>query len=299
MTKVRQGINHRRGNVAALLWAFAAIILWSTNASVANYALAHLHVTQVQFLQYFGAFIVFYIVSRADLNSNKSVIFNKYTVILSSLGLVGTMFFQYLAFQAGPIMEANIVAYSWPLLSAMMFIFANRINNPVLFVMIALFGYLGIYIIFGNLKDSGNIHGEYVLSFFYAFMSALCMAIYSYFSKLYGNLSTRNLLIASVIGMVFMTPWLVSSKMQIDDPAALLLALYLGIAPMGLGYLFWTRALRLDQTGSVVFLGFLTPVISTLGLAVTGEPVAWNTIVGGSMVVVSCIIVSLKNWSRE
>ena len=52
-------------NRRALAFAFGAICFWSSNAVVAKFTLRGLSVEQIQLLQFVGATVVFFLISRA------------------------------------------------------------------------------------------------------------------------------------------------------------------------------------------------------------------------------------------
>ena len=88
----------------AFILALAAIFLWSTNAVVANHALKEMPVEQVQFLQFLGAcFVILLIVWRRRPETKIQTSEWHVRWALGVIGLTGTMIFQYIAFDIGPI----------------------------------------------------------------------------------------------------------------------------------------------------------------------------------------------------
>jgi drug/metabolite transporter (DMT)-like permease len=68
---------------------------------------------------------------------------------------------------------------------------------------------------------------------------------------------------------------------------AVLAAVYIGIAPMGLGYLFWTRAMRSGDPGRLAILGYVTPLLSTSLLLAFGESITAAALVGGCIILLA------------
>ncbi|TIX38591.1 MAG: EamA/RhaT family transporter, partial [Mesorhizobium sp.] len=110
---------------AALAFAAGAVALWSTNALVGKSLLENHPVSLVQFLQFTGAALVFALIRlkrRAPIHllpqGEKGETTNLAAFAVGFIGLVGTMVLQYIAFASMPVIEANLVAYTWPLMVA-------------------------------------------------------------------------------------------------------------------------------------------------------------------------------------
>jgi drug/metabolite transporter (DMT)-like permease len=54
----------------------------------------------------------------------------------------------------------------------------------------------------------------------------------------------------------------------------------IGIGPLGLSFVMWDRAMRAGSASTIGSLSYLTPVLSTLSLAVTGALAgsAWSLV---------------------
>ncbi|TGV45699.1 EamA family transporter, partial [Mesorhizobium sp. M2D.F.Ca.ET.160.01.1.1] len=79
----------------------------------------------------------------------------------------------------------------------------------------------------------------------------------------------------------------------------LALGLYLGAGPMGLGYYFWSRALKLGGSGKVAVVAYLTPIASTLLLTLSGERLTTTAIAGAILVIGSCVAVGLERSEAQ
>src|SRR5258708_737663 len=127
---------------SALVFAAGAVGLWSTNALVGKSLLASHPVSLVQFLQFSGAALVFAVIrlmSRETATPENAALAGPITasaalvpIGVGIVGLVGTMVLQYIAFAAMPVIEANLVAYTWPLMVAAAVIVLENPQRPVL-----------------------------------------------------------------------------------------------------------------------------------------------------------------------
>ena len=141
--------------------AFAAVALWSTNALAAKLALAELGVVQVLALQFGGA-----TVTLAALRAARSAraggpgetvrrLSLRLPYVLGGMavgvvGLTGTISLQYLAFATAPIVEANVLAYGWPLFAAIWAAIAYRTRQTLTGVPLAMVGFVGVALILGS-----------------------------------------------------------------------------------------------------------------------------------------------------
>ncbi len=288
-------------NRRALAFAFGAICFWSSNAVVAKFTLRGLAVEQVQFLQFVGATAVFFLISRVGRSSDKTTGTARspggrvgvFALTLGLIGLCGTMVFQYLAFAAGPIAQVNLIAYSWPLLSAVLVIAMGASRHPFRLFLISLIGFIGVSLLISGGSETDwsdtNLWGICA-----ATLSALCMAVYTVAIGRTGCSSAALLLPASLTGLAGTLVWCLLKGAPWAAPELIPLGLYLGAGPMGLGYLLWTAALRHDNAGRVAIFGYATPVLSTLWLLISGEHLTTAMAIGGVLVIASCTLIGTR-----
>ncbi|WP_246675229.1 DMT family transporter [Mesorhizobium sp. B2-3-4] len=286
--------------MSALAFAAGAVALWSTNALVGKSLLANHPVAQVQFLQFVGASLVFGLI-RFMAREQAPPLAARATLAplaVGFIGLVGTMVLQYVAFASMPVIEANLVAYTWPLMVAAAVIVFENPRRPALLGLAAVLGFVGVALVIWGGRDRAWFQGD-LTGYLAAFGSALCMAFYS---LAVGRLATspdRLLLPSSLIGVALALVWCVHEGVAWHAGADLVLGLYLGAGPMGLGYYFWSRALKLGGSGKVAVVAYLTPIASTLLLTLSGERLTTTAIAGAVLVIGSCIAVGLERSETE
>jgi drug/metabolite transporter (DMT)-like permease len=287
---------------AALVFAFGAVALWATNALVGKTLLAHYAVSQVQFLQFCGAALVFALIrffpsALLPQEEKKKPTLAAYAV--GFIGLVGTMVLQYIAFAAMPVIEANLAAYTWPLMVAAAAIMLGRPPRPLLLGLTAAAGFAGVaLVISGGRADSWFAAGT-PAGYLAAFGSALCMAFYSLVVGRLGVAPERLLLPSALVGVALTFAWCLHDGSARLVGADLLLGLYLGAGPMGLGYYFWSRAAKLDQGGRIAVVAYLTPIASTLLLALSGESLSLTAVAGAVLVIGSCVAVGIESMEAR
>jgi len=334
---------------AALAFALGAVALWATNALVGKTLLAAYPVSQVQFLQFCGAALVFALIRlmgtspsplvgsegrgetrgsppaggsarsagtdegcssqvrrwrslehpSSDLAPRSHLLpqgekgrFFAYAV--GFLGLVGTMVLQYIGFALMPVIEANLVAYTWPLMTAAAVIVLGRPRRPLLLGLAAALGFVGVALVISGGRAQPWFEGGSLFGYLAAFGSALCMAFYSLAVGRLAVSPERLLLPSALIGVALTFAWCLHDGVVRPSGAHLLLGLYLGAGPMGLGYYFWSRAARLDHGGRIAVVAYLTPIASTFLLTLSGESLSMTAVAGAVLVIGSCLAVGIE-----
>jgi drug/metabolite transporter (DMT)-like permease len=282
----------------ALAFAAAAVALWSTNALVARYLLAEHPLALVQFLQFTGAALVFLLMRPLTGGTPMAARDVPLLLTIGFVGLVGTMVLQYAAFALMPVVEANLIAYTWPLMVAAAAIGLGKAQRPALLAATAGAGFLGVALVMTGGRDETLLQGN-LAGYAAALGSALCMAFYTLAVGRFAGSAERLLLPAALIGCAGTFLWCLNDGVAWQAGPDLLLGLYLGAGPMGLGYYFWSRAMQHDPDGRTALAGYLTPVASTSLLSLAGERLTAVAGLGGLLVVASCLAVGLERQEAK
>jgi len=284
---------------AALAFALGAVALWATNALVGKTLLTLYPVSQVQFLQFCGAALVFALIRLTSHEASPTSVGERGSSALAAyavgfLGLVGTMVLQYIGFASMPVIEANLVAYTWPLMTAAAVILLGRPRRPLLLGLAAALGFVGVALVISGGRAQAWFAGGSPVGYLAAFGSALCMAFYSFTVGRLAVSPERLLLPSALVGVALTFAWCLHDGVVRPTGAHLLLGLYLGAGPMGLGYYFWSRAAKLDQGGRIAVVAYLTPIASTFLLTLSGERLSITAVAGAVLVIGSCLAVGIE-----
>ncbi|WP_161626858.1 DMT family transporter [Desulfospira joergensenii] len=268
--------------------ALTSVLFWSTNALAAKYGLAALNVSELLTIQFSAAAITFlflYILRHRDLRIFSGLPPLK-QILIGLVGLVGTIILQYIAFGIGNILEANVIAYSWPLIVAVWAAVVLRNRIGLAGIGLALIGFYGVVMIMAakgtlNFLEQGINPGGAV-----AFASALCMAFYTVASS---NIRmTEKLLIPVTLigaGSCFIFACFQNGGWpEINDWG---IAAYIGVGPMAIGYFLWSYAMSGDGAKIIAPIGYATPLLSTVLLLVSGEDYTQRTMYG-ILLILSC-----------
>jgi drug/metabolite transporter (DMT)-like permease len=279
---------------AALAFAAGAVALWSTNAITARYLLASHPLALVQLLQFTGAALVFLAVRPLSAAAPIAPRDLPAFAAIGFVGLVGTMVLQYLAFALMPVVEANLIAYAWPLMVAAAIVVAGRAERPGLLMASAAAGFVGVGLVMTGGRGAALMSGS-LAGYAAALGSALCMAFYTLaVGRSTGAAADRLLLPSALAGAAGCLVWSLHDRVDWAIGSDLLLGLYLGAGPMGLGYCFWSCAMQRDESGRTALVAYLTPVASTALLGFAGERLTLGAAIGAALVIASCFALGLE-----
>lgn len=265
--------------------ALGAIALWATLASL-GVALAHVP----PFLLTGLALIVG---SVASWPLARQWRVPASTLLLGVYGLFGFHFLLFVALRHAPSLEANLVNYLWPLLIVVLApLFLPGIALRPVHVLAAIAGFAGAALaVVGGRTVSGGLG----LGYLAAAGSAFIWASYSLLTQRVALFPTAAIGLFGLVsgGLALLCHALLEPSVDLAVRDALLIAL-VGLGPLGAAFFLWDAALKRSDPRRIGLLSYLTPLASTLLLALTtGRPLTpW--IAGAALLVVGAALVGLK-----
>lgn len=273
--------------------SFAGIGFWSTNALAGSTALERMPVSVVMLVQFAAATLALGVirgVQRARAGPSPTAPSRsdrRYSLALGGLGFGGTMFLQYLGFAFAPVVEANIIAYGWPMFAAVWLAIASPDRGTRLGLMLAGTGFVGVGLIITG--GAGLQGGGSVLGYAAALGSALCMAFYSLGSGRNRVPALDVMLRGGVLGFAASLVLLLALGDTPQPSWSWLAAAYVGLGPCAAGYLAWSAAMA-RSGGRLAPLGYATPLLSSLLLLLSGQPLRGAGAVIGASLIVICTV---------
>ncbi|MER7859293.1 DMT family transporter [Amycolatopsis japonica] len=263
----------------ALSAGCAAVTAWATNAVVADSALTSMNVAQFLALEFAAASAVLAVatviqgsvVTDGDgrrMAPARAIRLRLRLVpfVLGVVGVVGTVGFQAAAFASAPVVTANLLAYSWPLLVGLWTVITVRMSRPWLYMSIILIGLGGVWLMLDRGTTDQATCGAW--GYLFAAGSALCMACFT-IAAAHTRLSIAGSLLPAVAtGAAAFSIVAVATSMPWPPWTDLLHPLYLGCIPMAAGYTLWAYASARGQPATIATLGYLTPALSTTLLVI-------------------------------
>jgi drug/metabolite transporter (DMT)-like permease len=160
-------------------------------------------------------------------------------------------------------------------------------------------GFMGVALVMTGGRDGALMSGNFA-GYCAALGSALCMAFYTLaVGRSRAAAADRLLLPAALAGAAGCLVWAVHDEVAWTFGSDLLLGLYLGAGPMGLGYYFWSCAMQRDESGRTALIAYLTPVASTALLGLAGERLTVTAALGAALVIASCFALGVERSHHE
>jgi len=188
------------------------------------------------------------------------------TLLLGVYGLFGFHFLLFIALRHAPPVEANLVNYLWPLLIVVLApLFLRDAKLRVVHVLAALVGFAGAALaIVGGRDLTGGLAWGYLP----ALGSAFIWASYSLLTKRVAHFPTAAIglfgLVSGALSLACHALLEPAASLSLHD---LILIAAMGLGPLGAAFFLWDRALKTGDPRRIGILSYLTPLASTLLLA--------------------------------
>ncbi len=216
------------------------------------------------------------------------------TLLVGVGGIFGYHFLYFSAFRLAPAVEVNLINYLWPLLIVLLspaLLPGYRLRpHHVIGALLGLAG-AGLIVSAGQLRpDWANLPG-YAL----AGGAALTWAVYSLLTKRLPPFPTQAVggfcLLSGLLSLAIFSLNPGGFRLASLRPVEWLALLAAGLGPMGAAFYAWDAALKRGDPRVIGSLAYLTPLLSTLNLALFGgrrltgvSALAMLLIVGGALV---------------
>ncbi|MBP8814364.1 MAG: DMT family transporter [Laribacter sp.] len=276
----------------ARLLALVAIFIWASLAAL-GVKLAHLP-------PFLLVGLTLAVAGIASLPTRRSWRVPARTFALGTGGLFGYHFFLFLAFRNAPAIEANLINYLWPLLIVLLspFLFPGlRLGLP--HIMAGFAGFVGAALVVS--KGRLAFEADYLPGYLAAMLAAFLWAGYSLATRKlppFPTAAVGGFCLAS--GALSLLCHVLLEPQVIPAWGDVLWLLLLGLGPMGGAFFLWDRAMKLGDPREIGLLSFLTPLLSTLLLVVSGggRLDQW-TLLGGGLILGAALVGALAPPSRQ
>lgn len=244
-----------------LFAAFLAILLWSTIASLGV------------FTQRLPPFLVTAIAlgigSLLSIHHYRQWRVPANVLAIGVIGIFGYHCLLFTAFRTAPALEANLLNYLWPLLLVLLSPLFRLGRLHWLHIMASIAGFGGAVLIVtqGKLQLPATLPSGYL----FAIAAALTWSCYSLLLRKLPGFPN-----SAVGGFCLLSAVLAGICHWLFEPAVLptarewLALVVIGLGPLGLAFFLWDKAMKQADPRQVGTLSYLTPLLSTLLLAVSG-----------------------------
>jgi len=280
----------------AYLYAGAAVLLWSTQASAFKVSLRYLEVPQMLFYAVLVSTVVLLaiLVAQGKLALALRCSPRQY-VRSAALGFLNPFLYYFLLFEAYdllPAQEALPLNYTWPIVIVIMSVplLKQPISRTVVAAMVVSF--FGVFLISARGAVVGLRFTDPVGTAL-AVGSAFIWATFWLANVRDDRDEVVKLFLGFAFGLVFVTvAALILTGLAVDDLRGVGGAAYIGVFEMGVTFVLWLRAMSLSRTTAQVSnLIYLSPFLSLVLISViVGETILLSSVVGLMFIVGGIVI---------
>ena len=262
--------------------ALGAIALWATLASL-GVALAHVPPFLLT-----GLALVIGSVPSWPLAKRWRVPAS--TLAVGVYGLFGFHFLLFVALRGAPPLEANLVNYLWPLgIVVLAPLFLPGLSLRPVHVFAALAGFAGAALAIVGGRD---LAGGFAWGYLAAAGSAFIWASYSLLTRRVADFPTAAVGLFGLVSgaLALACHALLEAPVELSGRDWALIALT-GLGPLGAAFFLWDAALKRGDPRRIGILSYLTPLASTLLLALTtGRPLTLWIAAAAALIVGAAVI---------
>lgn len=277
------------------IYAFFAILCWSTIATISKLLLGSLDSMQITFLSSCFAFL--YLLA-ANIFKGNMKLWKNYKAVdylkMSGIGILGIFIYHLLLYMGIDRMDASqafIINYLWPIMSVIAACIILKERMTLRKAVAILLSFAGVIIVTAN----GNLLtiGKDTLT------GALCCVIAAISYGLFSALNKKEdydkyfsmmvfYFAATAVGLVYIV--ITKSRFTLDLMQTVGLA-WMGIFTNAIAFTFWAIALKIGDTAKISNLAYITPFLSLVWTTlVLKEPFNINSLLGLGVIVLGIFI---------
>lgn len=279
------------GQVSLLIWALSACCAVALSSLPAFEILA-------------GIFISGFLASSIMNTLRGNWIFAlsrpKHLIFAGIFGIVGNDIFYILSFKYAPAVQVDLIVCLWPMmvliLSSIILFEATRVNH----ILACIIAFSGVYFLLNSGGKEGGFKGQYLLGYFFAFMSAILWSVYVVISRKYSRATPELFAIYCFFGAVFslLTHFLFEKTVVPTLDQAIILVI-MGITTHSLAYYGWDYAIKKGHFKLLNILPYGNPVLSVLALIVFGFADLTKEVLIATLMVFTAGIIGGKKFRRK
>jgi drug/metabolite transporter (DMT)-like permease len=270
--------------------ALLAIVIWSSLAAVTGGALATLPASMLLAIGLASASLTFVLLQRREGASWARLLRPRgRDVLLGAYGIAVYHALLFVAFEQAPLIEANLVNDTWPLLAVGLGVFFAGEQGSARLVAGTALAFAGtVLVVAGDgmpFSASGSLVG-----YACAAGASIVWASFTLALKI-RPIDTASLGAAAGLGALGAGIWAFSTHAPLPAPGSFAAAVYLGALPIAGATTLWERGLRAGRVTTVGLLSFLVPPLATLGVVLfLDRPLAPGALVGGLLIVGGAVL---------
>lgn len=213
-----------------------------------------------------------------------------------TIGLLGTFGSYYCYFQAlslAPVLEANLLNYTWPvqLVILSILLLGERLRWQTGIALAAAAG--GAFLLIGK-GQWPHLSSEHTVGYVFALFSGLFWSTFSVLQRWKANYAPSLFVSCCAAAAASLLTTFADPLLFRISFSALFLTAYIGIVTIAIGYIAWRQAVELGNLTVLGALSYLMPLASTLLLVLIGKnSLSPTSMAGAAMVLGGAIIADM------
>lgn len=281
------------------LYAFVAIAIWSTTATVSKLLLHSF--TTIQMLAVCSAVAAVFLFT-VNLLGGKIAVLKTYRLrdyfITAVVGMLGTFFYNmFLVFGIDKLLasQAMIINYLWPMMAVVAGCILLKEKMTARKAIAVAMSFFGVVLVTSNGSLTG-FAGSNLLGALFCVLAAVSYGLFVVLNKrLPYEASVSMMLYYAVSTIVAVICLLISGNLPVLSGVQSLGLLWIGLGDYAIAYVSWALAMKAGQTAKIANLAYITPFLSLMvAHFFLGDPITvWS--IGGLVVIVAGIFLQMKD----
>lgn len=280
----------------SIIYAIAAILLWSTVGTAFKITLRHLNYAQLLLFASFVSLVVLGILlvinHQTPLIRTTNLKQVRYSALLGFLNPFAYYLILFKAYSLLQAQESVALNYIWPMMLVLLSVPVLKQKISWISVIALLISFSGAIIIATGGKPF-SLDLKEPLGIALALSSALFWAMFWLLNIRDDREETPKLFMNFLFGFMYTLIYCaLTGNITVPDMGGALGSTYIGMFEMGITFVFWLKALRYaENTARVSNLVYLSPFLSLMFISlILGEKILPSTL-AGLMLIISGIII--------
>lgn len=271
----------------AYLYLIITFCAWGSLYVVSKFVLGKIPVVTVLCLRYFIAGITLFFINKNRKEKKIERQDLKYVFLIGFVGYFLSVGAQLLGIKLSNASIASLVNAMNPIAIMIFAAIILKEKLTVKKVICVILAVVGVYIIIGDIKGSGQVLGILFSIFsviLWSFVSVIIRRITQKYAA--SQITTYCMFIATACTVPFsISELIITSNVQFDWPVIISL-LYMGVVCTALAYVFWNKSLSIVEAGECSLFYPVQPMVSViLGVIFLGEHININFIFGAILII--------------
>ncbi len=273
-----------------LLFAGGAVLVWSTSSVTTSFAVNQAPPLLVLAVSFTVAAALGLLRDQCHGRLRATLAAPWPVVGLGLYGIASYYLAFYFAFRYAPAVQVSLINYLWPLLTVLLSAPILRTPLPRGALPAALVGLLGAVLVVtgGRLP---HLSAQHALGYALALWAAVSWAVFSCLLRRIGPAAAGRmpLFCLCTAGLAWLAV-LATGALGAHGGTWLAVAVVIGIGPLFGAFECWDRAMQWGDIARIGLLSYLTPALSTLWLALAGQPLNAASVLGMVLIIAAGLL---------